>query len=425
MINRTIPPPFAVDYAVDVLQARHKTLSNGLQLHFVNAGSQELIKIEFYFYAGTSFQKKPLVAGFTNRLLKEGTSKHNAKELAEIIDFYGAFLENDCGNDTSSVTLYALNKHLTHLLPILKEVMFDASFPEHEFDIHRNNAIQKYHIRQQKVSDVASAHFGEMIYGQDNFYGYKVVEADYRNISVADLKSFYQEHYNLSNAVVVISGKVDETVLDLMQEYFGKEEMKGEAKKLSQINTNPAAQKIQYLPLEGAIQSAIRVGRPMFTKTHPDFLPMLVLNTVLGGYFGSRLMANIREDKGYTYGIGSNIIAKIHGGHFYISTEVGADVTNEALAEIYKEIELLRSTAIPAEELELVKNYLTGTFLRSIDGAFSLAQKFTGIFFYQLGYDYYTKYLETLKKISSEEILALANKYLQKEDLFELVVGKK
>jgi predicted Zn-dependent peptidase len=425
MINRTTPPPFTVDYAVDVLQARHKTLSNGLQLHFINAGSQDLVKIEFYFYAGTCYQSTPLVAGFTNRLLKEGTSKHSAKELAEIIDFYGAFLENECGHDTALITLYALNKHLKTLLPILQEVMFDAAFPEDEFEVYRNNAIQKYHIRQQKVSDVASLHFGEMIFGQDNFYGYNVLEKDYKNITINDVKKFYAEHYRLSNAVVVISGKVDDSVLDLMQEFFGNELMQGSPKKSVEVIPHPTAEKQQYLPLEGAIQSAIRVGRPLFTKTHPDFLPLLVLNTILGGYFGSRLMANIREDKGYTYGIGSNVIPKIHAGHFYISTEVGADVTNNALVEIYKEIELLRTTLIPAEELELVKNYLTGTFLRSIDGAFSLAQKFTGIYFYQLGYDYYSKYLEILKTISSEDILALANKYLQKEDLFELVVGKK
>jgi predicted Zn-dependent peptidase len=152
---------------------------------------------------------------------------------------------------------------------------------------------------------------------------------------------------------------------------------------------------------------------------------MLVVSTILGGYFGSRLMANIREDKGYTYGIGSNIISKLHAGHFYISTEVGADVTNQALTEIYKEIALLRDELVADEELELVKNYLTGTFLRSIDGAFSLAQKFTGVYFYNLGYDYYTKYIDTLKNITPENIKDFACKYLQEEDLYELVVGKK
>lgn len=424
MINRNAPPPFNVDYKIDVMMARHKTLSNGLPIHYIDAGSQELTKIEFIFFAGTCHQAKPLVASFTNRLLKEGTSKHTAKEIAEIIDFYGAFLEHECGNDTASLTLYSLNKHLSKLLPVFKDVMFDAVFPDDEFEISRSNSIQKHLVRQQKVSEVASAHFGEMIYGRENYYGYKVNEQDYKDLKIEDIKSFYQAHYTLSNAVVILSGKVDEEVLSHMQEFFGKDAYTSSAHHTVTMHTKSSKEKKVFIPQDGALQSAIRIGRPLFSKTHPDFLHMLVVNTILGGYFGSRLMANIREDKGYTYGIGSNIISKIHAGHFYISTEVGADVTQDALKEIYKEIALLRDELVAPEELELVKNYLTGTFLRSIDGAFSLAQKFTGIYFYELGYDYYTKYLQTLKTISPEQIKELANKYFQEEDLYELVVGK-
>ena len=163
----------------------------------------------------------------------------------------------------------------------------------------------------------------------------------------------------------------------------------------------------------------------MFTKTHPDYLGMTILNTVLGGYFGSRLMTNIREDKGYTYGIGSGLASLLHDGIFYIGTEVGAKVCNNALEEIYKEINILRTDLIPEEELELVKNYLMGTYLKSLDGPFSLADKFLGIKVYGLGYDFYDLYIETLKNITSEELLMLAKKYLDPDSMYELVVGMK
>jgi predicted Zn-dependent peptidase len=424
-MNRALAPEFKTNFDIQFQQAKHKTLSNGCQLHYINAGSQDLVKLDFIFYAGTAYQDKALVASTTNRLLKEGTTKYTAKQIADTIDFYGAFLEEESGNDTASVTLYALNKHLDHLIPLFHDIMFDAIFPENEFETYRTNALQKFYTRQKKVNDVASSKFGEMLYGNDNFYGYKVEEHDYKNLAVDDVKQFYKKFYSLENVVIVASGKIDDSVLDIIQKNFGIQKVNNNNPAKSNIKIGGTNEPKQYKEIEGSVQSAIRIGRLLFSKNHEDFLPMLVLNTILGGYFGSRLMTNIREDKGYTYGIGSNIATKIHGGHFSISTEVGTEVTNLAIAEIYKEIERLRTELVDDSELELVKNYLLGTFLRSTDGAFALAQKFTGIYFYNLGYDYYQKYFDTIKNITAQEIMDLANKYLQENDLLELVVGKK
>jgi len=423
-MNRVLAPEFSTISNVDFAQAQTEYLSNKLPLHIINAGSQELVKIEFNFYAGTIFQQKPLVASSANRLLKEGTSKYTAMQIAETMDFYGAFLENENGHDVSSLTLYALNKHLPNLLPMFHDIIFDAAFPENEFETYRTNALQKYYTRQKKVSEVAAQHFGEMIYGNDNFYGYAVNENDYKNLAIDDIKSFYRERYCLENATVIISGKVDTGVKNLMQESFGTTDFKGINEFNAQLINNSISENKKYVVIDDALQSAIRIGRKTFTKTHQDFLPMLVLNTILGGYFGSRLMANIREDKGYTYGIGSGISAKILEGHFFISTEVGADVTHLALTEIYKEIEILRTQLVADDELQLVKNYMMGTFLRSIDGAFALAQKFSGIYFYDLSYDYYQQYFKTITEITPQNIMDLANKYLHEKDLVELVVGK-
>ena len=174
-----------------------------------------------------------------------------------------------------------------------------------------------------------------------------------------------------------------------------------------------------------ALQSAIKMGKMLFTKPHEDYLGMLVLNTVFGGYFGSRLMANIREDKGYTYGIGSAVVSFTKAGYFTISTEVGAEVTKDALKEIYFELNKIQTELISDSELALVRNYMLGTFLRSIDGPFALADRFKGIYFHGLGYDYYERYVETIKSITPKQLQDLANKYLKKEEMIELVVGKK
>jgi predicted Zn-dependent peptidase len=162
----------------------------------------------------------------------------------------------------------------------------------------------------------------------------------------------------------------------------------------------------------------------MPNKLHPDHHKLQVFNTILGGYFGSRLMTNIREDKGYTYGIGSGIISLQNSGYFFISTEVGADVTKDALAEIYKEIELLRTEEVSLEELDLVKNYMLGHFLKSCDGAFNMASLFESVDSFGLDYSFYDEYINTIKTITPKTIKELGVKYFKKSDLKEVVVGK-
>ena len=163
----------------------------------------------------------------------------------------------------------------------------------------------------------------------------------------------------------------------------------------------------------------------MIIKNHPDFTDLVILNTVLGGYFGSRLMSNIREDKGYTYGIGSGLASMIRTGCFCIATEVGVHVTKETIKEIYKELHILCNDKVSNKELQLVRNYLQGTFLASIDSPFALAEKFKGIWKFGLGYNYYQNYQQRLHDITAERLLELSQKYLNPSTMLEVVVGKK
>jgi len=217
---------------------------------------------------------------------------------------------------------------------------------------------------------------------------------------------------------------VTDVTLKLIEKHFAGMKPEGKREKTSAEKINIRSG-IHYIEKKDALQSAIRLGKILFTKNHPDYPAMLVLNTVFGGYFGSRLMANIREDKGYTYGIGSAMVSFSHAGYFTISTEVGADVTKDAVKEIYFELNKIQTEKISESELALVRNYMLGTFLRSIDGPFALADRFKGIYFSGLDYDYYERYVETIRTVSSEKLMELANSYWKKEEMIELVVGKK
>jgi zinc protease len=425
-IDRSIIPAYKAVEKIEMIHATEKRLANNIPVYSVNAGTQELIKIEFLFGAGMYQQSMPLQAATVNSMLEEGTSRRSAAEIADAIDYYGAFLEVSVAQDNASVVLYTLNKHLQSTLPVLEELIKDASFPQEELDTHLQNKKQKFLVNNQKVATVARRRFSELVFGAQHPYGRDVREPDFDNMSRERAMSFYSRFYRANNCRIILAGKIHDEVYPLLEAHFGKNDWNGESDlSVKTIPVKSVEQQEHLIYKEDALQSAIRVGKLMFNKTHEDFHPMQVLNTVFGGYFGSRLMSNIREDKGYTYGIGSGMVSLKHSGYFFISTEVGVDVCGNALKEIYYEMARLREELVTEDELQLVKNYMLGTFLRSVDGPFALADRFKGILEYGLGYDYFDRYVATIKGISASQLRVLANQYLEKESMIELVVGKK
>jgi predicted Zn-dependent peptidase len=426
MLNRAVAPEFKTIEKIDIIKASEQFLDNGIPVYTINAGSQELTRVEFMFKAGMYYQHRSLLASSTNTLLENGTSKHNALQLSEGIDFFGSFLELGVGQDYSCVTLYSLNKYMNESLVFIEEILKDSIFPKSELEIHLTNKKQKHLINSQKVSSLAKRKFTELLYGEGHPYGIDVKVGDFDTLKQNDVLDFYRQHYSSKNCFIVAAGNLPKDLFTTLNNHFGKSawgEQKTIEKTFPPVKT--AAQQKNLIEKSDAIQSAIRVGRVLFNKTHPDYFKFQVLNTILGGYFGSRLMANIREDKGYTYGIGSGLSSLVHSGYFYISTEVGADVTKNALEEIYKEIKKLREELVSTEELETVRNYILGQFLRSVDGPFSLAEKFKAIKEFGLDYSYFTNYFAAVKSVTPEEIRDLANKYLQEKDLIECVAGTK
>jgi zinc protease len=421
-MNRAVAPNFVNIESIAIQQIDKVQLNNGIDLFYLNAGSQDIIKVELIFPAGMYHQQRALLASAANNMLIEGTSKLNADELADQIDYYGAFFEHEALQDSANVTLYTLRKYLSQTLPLFHHAIYDSVLPEREFATFLNNKKQKHFINNEKVSILARRHFANLLF-QAHPYGLMVNNEDFDTLRLNEVKAFYHEQYQSSLPSIVLSGKIEEQDIDSVIDTFGSiTNLRSYSDVKYKIQASNAGK--HYIEKSTAIQSAIRIGRVLFNKTHTDYFGMQVLNCVLGGYFGSRLMANIREDKGYTYGIGSGIVSLKHGGYFYISTEVGADVTKAALKEIYHEMALLRNELIPEEELSTVKSYMLGNILRSIDGPFALAEKFKSIYEYGLDYNYYTQYVETIKGITAPQLQALANTYFKEEDLIELVVGK-
>ena len=425
-LHRNTAPIFKTVDSIDILPSEKFMLSNNIPVHVINGGSQDVVKIEFIFDAGTWQQDSPLIATLANSMLNEGTNKYNAADIAEKFDFYGAYIGFSTGKHDASVSLYTLNKYLKETLEFTEDLIKNSIFPEKEFQTILLNKRQKYQIDHQKTKILAKDKFSQLVYGDDHPYSNVYTIDEFEKIKLNKVKDFYKTHYTPNNCHIIIAGKIDEKILTLLENLFGAKRwplQNGIAAK--EYKLNQSTERKTFVYKDDAVQASIRIGRPIFNKTHKDYTAMHLLNLVLGGYFGSRLMQNIREDKGYTYGISSLIISHLHGGHLAIVTEVGASVCKDAVKEIYKELRRLRDELIPEEELLLVKNYISGEMLRNLDSPFALSDSLKGNLLFGFDNTYYQKFIKELKSISVDQLKDLANQYLQEEDLHLVVCGPK
>jgi zinc protease len=424
MIERKLAPDFKAIDNINLIKPEHKVLANGCNIFCFNSGDQELVRIEWIFNNLRFDPKKPLLNMAVNTMLTEGTNQLSAAEIADKVDFYGAFLQVDYSFDHSQVTLYSLNKHLKDTLPVIKDILTDSIFPEKELETFIRNQQQKLQVGLKKNDVVARRTFNKALYG-DTIYGLNTELDTYKTLNREDMLPFFKQMYQPSNCTIVIAGKVGQQTLDLLTDTFDKGWANADVPAdNSQPELEHASEHFYFIEKPDALQSAIRMGMPLINRTHPDFPALQVLNTVLGGYFGSRLMNNIREDKGYTYGIGSGMSSFKQSGALFIATEVGADVCKAAVIEIEKDVNLLKTDLIPDEELTLVRNYMLGSLLGSLENVFSHADKFKNLYFSGMDYDYYERYIQTVKTITAPELQVLANKYLKFDEFYKVIVGK-
>ncbi|MBC7759540.1 MAG: insulinase family protein [Phormidesmis sp. FL-bin-119] len=424
MIDRTMAPAFGQVENIELIKAKSIVLDNGLKVFSVNGGDQDLVRIEFIFENIAYDTSKPLQSYAANTILNDGTRELSASEIADKIDYYGAFLQTDFSNDQSTVTLYSLNKHLNATLPVVKAIISDSIFPQVELDTFIRNQKQKLSVNLEKNDFLSRKIFNSVLFS-NTLYGYDTRAEDYDRLTRIQLQEYFSQAYQPENCTVVIAGKVQNEAMNLIDRLFGKNWQGGRSVTPNNFNFYPGSGKEHYVEKADALQSAIRLGKIAINRSHSDFPGMQVLNTILGGYFGSRLMANIREDKGYTYGIGSALVSMKNAGYFFIASEVGADVCTSALTEIQKEIEILKTETVSEQELGLVRNYMLGSMLGGLENALSHADKFKNIYFSGLGYEYYQNYIQIVRTISAQELLVLANKYLDWEGMEKVVVGKK
>lgn len=413
----------AIDFDIKLKPYQHFVLDNQVEVYTYEGGAEPVMLMDMVFFAGNSYEDKNWVAAATNFLLKNGTTKKSAFEINEAFEFYGAHLSRNCYNETATIALHCLTKYFKEVIPVVSELISEANFPEKELQIYQQNLIQRLSLNLKKSDFIANRFIDEYLFGIDHPYGKYAMQEDYKNVTLADLTAFYDTYYKHGKCIIFMAGKFPSDMQELLNKHIGQLPLN---KKVIANVTHPivsAAQK-QYSVVNDAssVQGSIRIARHFPNRHHPDFAPTQVLNNIFGGFFGSRLMRNIREDKGYTYGIHSYIQNHVQQCAWMISTDAGKDVCKPTIEEVYKEMKILREELVSEDELKLVKNYVLGGLLGDLDGPFQIIARWKSYILNDLTDAYFYNTIDVVKSIQPEQLKTLAEQYLKPEDFYELVV---
>lgn len=420
MIDRTKAPEFVRPEYFSLQEVKSIILDGGIPFHYLNSGEQEIVRLEIIFKAGKWSEKKNGVSMLTGKLLTEGgTEKYSSFEISKIFEQNGAFFEISPGLDFINFSIYSLSKNLPRLLDVIEEIILRPVFSEKETETQKSIQIQNLKVNKEKNSFLASRTFRNLLFGSNHPYG-KITETEnLESISRDDLLNFFHSEIR-NNFEVVVSGKFSDEQMSQLKSFFGGIQQRAlKDPKYAQDKQ----QHVLYQPKTGSLQSSVRIGKMVMDKHDGNYAYLLIFNEILGGYFGSRLMQNLREDKGFTYGVHSSIVPLLNASYFVVSTDVIKEHYKEAIKEIYYEISRLIETKVNDHELNTVKNYFKGTFLSSINSPFSLADKFKGIHFHGLGYDFYEKLFRVIDEMDANSIQEFAGNNFAQNNFTEVVVG--
>ena len=422
-LDRKINPPIvdAVNFKLSLKPYQHFILDNGVEVYAVDAGAEEVLQTEWIFSAGNAQEEKNLVAATTNFLLRNGTSTKTAFQINEQFDYYGSYINRACYNETATITLHSLTRHIENLLPKVRELITDSVLPQEELSIYQQNMKQRLKVSLKKSDFVAGRLIDVYLYGEKHPYGKYSSAENFDALQREELVDFYKKYYQQGKLIIFAAGKLPQNLVQLLNTNFGDLPFGNVVEK----QTEPVLgteKKVRITNDPDGAQGSIRIARPFPNRHHPDFLKAQILNALFGGFFGSRLMSNIREDKGYTYGIHSYLLNHVQQSGWMISTEAGKDVCEATIEEVYKEMKRLRDEPVKAEELMLVRNYMMGSILGDMDGPFQIIARWKNIILNNLDEKYFYDSIETIKSVSAEELQLLAQKYLQPDGFYELVV---
>lgn len=418
MLNRKIAPGHAEIASFTLPTPEIKTLSSGVPLFVLRGVSQQVLKIELVFSGSKWDEFKNGLSYFTAQMLEKGTATKTSFEVADYFDRHGASLEISPGFDFVSVSLFSLTKNITKVLPLFIELVTSSVFPEDEFALQKEIFNQNLKINNEKTSYVASKLIRQHLFGYSHPYGRSIEEGDVNQLTREDLYGFFRNKFSLIQSFVV--GSLDESLLQQLVSELSV--IPGGLKKNQLTFSVSQNESPEYLRKPGSIQSSLRLGKRTINRSHQHYPPLILINHIFGGYFGSRLMKNIREDKGLTYGIYSSINNLKNDAFFVIAADVNRINKDVAITEIKNELNILCDKSVGARELQNAKNHLLGSLQLEIANPFSVIEKIKTIHLYELNENFYNNLFLDILGLNESTLQMVANNYLA-DNIIEVAVG--
>lgn len=410
MLDRSVAPPFVEPHAFVLPPLEKLEIANGRQLFVIHSEENEVLRMEIMFpYAAKWEEEQNGLSFFTYKTLTEGTLSRSSNEIHEYLERFGAFIEVNPGFDVSSIAVYCTPKNFKNVVKVIAEILREPSFPNTELNTLKEIQKQKLAINLEKNSYVATTKFKSLLYDRkDHPYGNSITEHDIDAIKRDQLQFFYQKHIR-SSFDIFLTGKVSDQEVKLVEEELGSFKVE-ELSKIEHENFTNVRGDFSF-ESKNLLQSSIRIGNHSISRKDVDYFALFLANEILGGYFGSRLMQNIREDKGYTYGIQSSFSHQKFDTVWVIATDVKAEFADATIEEVKKEINILQTRLVPEEELNKVKTYIKGNYLSGITNVFGLSEKYKNLIYYDLDPDFYDRLFDEVDAVNSEKILDVSKKY--------------
>ena len=419
-------PPSIKPMMLEHLSLPHLvTMPNGVPLYRLDGADKGVVRFDLLFRGGYAVQDKPLQAMFTNRMLREGAGNLSAAEISQKLDYYGAWIDMYSSQNCNHITLYTMSKHFVPLLKVLEDMVKRPHFPQENLDTVRCNNKSYFLINSCKVDIVSQRHFENSLWGSGHPLGHVVEAADYDAITRDDVMEYYRNHYGSCNCTMFISGSVNDDILSALARSFGDEVWGCDNECAPVAVLPPCPQPGRWaIPVPDTMQSAVKLGFMVMEASHPDFYKFRFLCVLLGGYFGSRLMSNIREDNGYTYHIAAELDAYGHRNAFMISSETATEYVGPLIKEVYRELDRLVAEPVDMAEIELVRNYIMGELCREYEGQSAKSEVFINAWLSGVGFDTVNRYIDEIKSVTPADLHRLACEYFKRENVIEVIAGR-
>lgn len=419
-------PALTPERAVTWPKRTRARLANGLQVVLAEAHSIPKFHGELFFRAGEALVSDRSVglAEMTSTVLRTGTRQRTSRRIEEDLRRLGADLGASAGQDTSAISFAGLSEFAEPLLQLVNELAREASFPEAEFERERRQKLEEVKLERTSPGFLAGERLRKVLFGAHPYARISPNEGQVAGYKRGDLESVYREIYTPENALLVLVGDFDpQALLRIIEKIFGNWTGKKPVAKEAAPPPRLRGRRVYLVHNPGSVQTQLLAGCPAITRQHPDWIRLGLTNSLYGGAFNSRLVMNIREDKGYTYSPRSGVTPLRQHGYFSVSAAVRNDVVAASLTEIFYEIDKLRSLPVPGGELADAQNYLTGLFSMGLATQEGLLSQFSTVELHELPGDYLETYREKVRALTSADLLAAARKYFDSANLQIVIVG--